>query len=171
LNQQSPALLLRRLAPWAVFGLLVAGCLVDKNDKCGDNQVLANNGLRCVCAEGFIVGDTGCVPCGDHEVPDPIQGCACDVGYARSGTSGPCTELPAGVTAPTGVGTPCASDADCAGFDADYCELAVSHTCLVQHCTPSPNSCFTGFDCCDFSRTPGFESLPTLCLASGLCPP
>jgi hypothetical protein len=112
-----------------------------------------------------------CVACGDHEVPDPTQGCACEEGYARAATGAACTELPAGVKAPTGVGTPCTSDADCAGFDADYCELAVSKTCLVQHCTVSPNSCFTGRDCCDFSHTPGFESLPTLCLQAGLCPP
>jgi hypothetical protein len=143
LDQQSAALHLKRLAPWALLALLAAGCLLDEDDKCGENQVLTANGLRCVCADGYVVSPDG--------------GCA--------------VAPPPDANGPTGVGTPCTSDADCATFDADYCELAVSKTCLVKNCTRSPNSCATGRDCCDFSHTAGFESLPTLCLAQGLCPP
>jgi hypothetical protein len=141
LAQHGAALRLRRLAPWGLVGFLAVGCLVDEDDKCGENQVLWTNGQRCVCAEGFVASaDGSCV-----------------------------TAAPPAPGAPTGVGTPCASDADCAAFDADYCELAVSRTCLVQNCTVSPNSCFQGFTCCSFAGVPGFESIPNICLVAGLC--
>ena len=140
---RSAASLLWRLAPWAIVGLLAAGCLVDDNDKCGANQVIWGDDARCVCADGYVVGATGCEP--------KPEG-------AGSG--------------PVGVNTPCTSDADCAAFpEATYCEMFVSHSCLVSNCTRSPNSCAAGWDCCSFANTPGFESLPTLCLATGLCPP
>ena len=61
LDQQRPALLLRRLAPWAVFGLLIAGCIYDADDRCGPNQVLWDNDRLCVCAEGFTYTAKGCV--------------------------------------------------------------------------------------------------------------
>ena len=59
---RSAASLLWRLAPWAIVGLLAAGCLVDDNDKCGANQVIWGDDARCVCADGYVVGATGCEP-------------------------------------------------------------------------------------------------------------
>ena len=70
-----------------------------------------------------------------------------------------------GVTNPTGEGQPCVSDADCAGFDASFCELFVSHTCLVRGCSVAPDSCSSGRECCDLTAF----GLPTLCLGAGLC--
>lgn len=165
LNQQSTALRLRRLAPWAVLGLLAAGCLVDSGDRCGPNQVLLPDETRCVCLEGYVAGTGGCVPCGANEVPDPVAGCACATGFVRAGAGAGCQALPAGVQAPTGVGKPCTAPGDCTGLDASYCESLVSHTCLVPNCTVSPDNCFTGSECCDFTSI----GLPPLCIGAGLC--
>ncbi|MEO8180532.1 MAG: hypothetical protein ABI895_16985 [Deltaproteobacteria bacterium] len=140
LEPQSPARRLRRLIPWGLVGLLAAGCLVDDDNRCGEHQVLWDNDLRCICAEGYVVSAEG--------------GCA-----------------PVDANAPTGVGTQCTSDADCAGFAADYCESLFSKTCLVKNCTLTPDNCFQGFECCSLSSIPGFESVPPLCVAQGLCAP
>jgi hypothetical protein len=141
LDRQSAALRLRRLAPWGVLALLATGCLIDDNDKCGENQKLTDNGLRCVCLDGYVVTTgVGCAP-----APPPDS------------------------NAPTGVGKPCASDADCAGLDADYCELFVSKTCLVKNCTVTPDSCYQGSECCSFAGVAGLETVPNICLATGLC--
>lgn len=67
---------------------------------------------------------------------------------------------------PTGVGRSCASSADCASFEATYCETLQSHVCLVEGCTKSPNTCFQGQDCCDLTVV----GLPTLCVPAGTCP-
>lgn len=90
-----------------------------------------------------------------------VDDAGCSGGYACNITETPSfCQRP-----PTGNGVPCTSDADCAGYDASYCEVFVSGTCLVRDCSVTPDSCFTGFECCDL--TP--YSLPTLCLAEGLC--
>jgi hypothetical protein len=128
---------------------------------------LAPWGFVGLLAVGCLVDDDN--KCGEHQVPwDNDLRCVCAEGYTVSADGG-CAPMAA--NAPTGVGKPCASDADCAAFDADYCELAVGKTCRVKNCMRNPSNCFEGFDCCDFSKTPGFESLPTLCLEAGLCPP
>jgi hypothetical protein len=136
---QRSSLLARCLAPLAFLGLLSVGCLYEENDRCGPNQVLWDNDRLCVCAEGFTYTPTGCVD-KSSVAPDP-----------------------------TGSGKPCTSDADCTGQAASYCELVVSHSCLVPNCTTGPDNCQTGFECCPFSTTPGFDTLPNLCLAAGLC--
>jgi len=136
LDQQRPTLLLRRLAPWAVFGLLVGGCVYDENDKCGPNEHLVDKDRLCVCDDGFTFSPAGCVE---------------------------------GVTDTTGSGKACTSDADCTGQAASFCELLVSHSCLVPNCTTGPDNCQTGFECCPFSTDPTFGGLPNLCLAAGLC--
>lgn len=46
------------------------------------------------------------------------------------------TDPPACRPVPTGQGTHCTTEADCAGFDADYCENMVAGTCLVSGCDP-----------------------------------
>jgi hypothetical protein len=102
--------------------------------------------------------------CGPNQhLEDKDRLCVCDDGF--SFTAKGCVE--GGMsTAPKA----CASDADCTDTGAaTYCELVVSRTCLIPNCSASPNDCPTGMECCPFSTTPGFDTLPNLCLAAGLC--
>ena len=166
LGQRSAALRLRRLVPWALSGLLGAGCLFDPDDRCGPNQVLSGDETVCQCVAGYVAGATGCVSCAENEVPDPVAGCACAEGYVRPAAGAVCTALPPDVHPPSGVGKACMAAADCAGLDASYCEAGFSHSCVVADCTVSPNSCFTGTECCDFTSF----GLPRLCIPAGMCP-
>jgi len=66
---------------------------------------------------------------------------------------------------PTGEDQPCRSEADCAGFEATFCDAFVTNTCMVRGCRVVPDSCFVGKECCDLSEF----GLPTLCVAAGVC--
>ncbi|HSU41720.1 MAG TPA: hypothetical protein VLJ38_19210 [Polyangiaceae bacterium] len=68
---------------------------------------------------------------------------------------------------PSGTGKACTSDADCTGTESTYCDLFVTHACLVQGCTVSPNNCFSGTECCDLSA---FGVPQPICVAEGGCP-
>jgi hypothetical protein len=70
----------------------------------------------------------------------------------------------AGTTA-SGEGQPCTSQNDCAGFDATFCDVFVTGSCLVRDCTVTPDSCSAGKECCDLTNF----GLPTLCIAEGAC--
>jgi len=51
---------------------------------------------------------------------------------------------------PTGLGEPCASDTDCAAYDASYCMLLFTpNMCMLPDCTTSPDDCPEGYTCCD----------------------
>lgn len=68
---------------------------------------------------------------------------------------------------PLGLESPCATQADCAGTEATYCETLISQSCLVQGCSLSANDCFEGWECCDASA----YGMPIpLCVPSGECP-
>lgn len=144
---------------------------------CGPNEVGA--GKTCTCRAGFIRSrSTGaCEPvsaalgsacdpdgagCSDPvystcyvprvETPYCTQsGCtsnaACGGGYACDTRQTPsvCVKLP------TGVGETCASDADCAAFEAKHCETYLLKTCLVKDCGSPEVTCFAGSVCCDYS--------------------
>ena len=153
---------------------------------CGEHEVVTPTGCSCdtgfsrggdgVCAE--VVGGIGTACTTDAECANPAYphcqtspggnyctslNCeaGCDADFSCNLAASPSYCL----RPPTGNGNACTSDADCAGKDANYCELFVSHTCLVNNCTASPDSCFTGSECCEFPGTP----IPSLCLAEGLC--
>lgn len=155
---------------------------------CGANEVVSATG--CICEPGYLRGDDGvCAEViggigsacsSDEECTHPSyphcqlgggggyctsQNCdaGCEGGFSCNLAAAPTyCQRP-----PTGAGTPCASDADCATFDASYCELFVSGTCLVRDCSVTPESCAAGFECCSF---PGLvPPIPNLCLAEGLC--
>ena len=110
--------------------------------------------------------------CGAYE-ETATDGCQCIEGYTKAGGNCIATNL----TIPdeelpqqTGVDTPCTSAADCAGFDANFCEMQVSGSCLVQACDPlDPKACSPGHHCCTFTS----RGLPNLCvsaeLSGGVC--
>lgn len=88
---------------------------------------------------------------------DCVGGYACDLGAAT----------PYCVRPPTGLQTPCATSADCAGFEASYCETVVAHVCLVAGCVVGGDDCFVGWSCCDLTSV-GIAT--TLCVPEGQCP-
>jgi hypothetical protein len=123
----------------------------------------------------IVATDAGrdCDPA-NPDCPSPLT-CHEPVGYC---TMTDCGECPAGFYCdtsttpsycqrpPTGQAAPCSSAADCAGFEATYCEMIQGHVCLVQGCTLSPNDCFYGWSCCDLTLLIGV----TLCVPDGECP-
>lgn len=146
----------------------------------------------CLCDEGYVETEDGqCAlapealgapcddasPCADPTYDRCIQldgkpgycttsecvtSADCSGGYACNTDAEPpfCQKPPDGLLAP------CATDADCASFEADYCETSYAHVCLIQDCSIEAQDCgFPGFACCDFS---GF-GLPNLCVPEGYC--
>lgn len=203
-----------------VLGALMA-CTYDPNNRCDQNEQLYGDGIKCVCVKGAAMTATGCVMCGENQVPGD-GGCACAPGYAPTADGGSCVAVPAGLgvacggdggscadptynhcegadagagyctntgcasssdcangygcsTAespsvclrpPSGMGQSCMTNADCAGTQATYCDTFVSHQCLVQGCTVTPNDCFVGWQCCDLS---GFGVPQPICVPMGAC--
>ncbi len=82
----------------------------------------------------------------------------CDGGYACNDT-GVC-ERP-----PSGLGQSCTSNADCEGTQATFCDLFVTHTCLVEGCSVDPDDCFSGYECCDLSAL----GIGPVCVPEGGC--
>ena len=153
---------------------------------CPDGEIVA--GAVCACAPGTVrdpatkacvVPPTGqgaacaaATPCETAEDPrctadgycsrdcsvsaDCVGGYACDLA----------AEVPYCVRPPSGQQQPCASNADCAGLEASYCETTVGHVCLVPGCAVGGDDCFIGWSCCDLT---GFLGT-TLCLPEGQCP-
>jgi hypothetical protein len=70
------------------------------------------------------------------------------------------------------VGQACASDADCAQYDARHCEIYLLKTCLVKDCAAEAVSCYAGSVCCDYSRAflPLSVCLQVENLENGACP-
>lgn len=90
-------------------GLMLTGCLVDSEDRCGENQTFA--GIYCVCEEGTIplADGSGCQKCGEHETPSNGM-CVCEPGYVRASADSACTEQT------EGLGTRCDPEAStCTG--------------------------------------------------------
>jgi hypothetical protein len=91
-----------------------------------------------------VLGDaTGyCTSVGCSLTDDPCSG-----GYACNTTATPgyCQRPP------SGVGQSCASDADCAGTDATFCEYLQGKICYVEGCSLTKNDCFPGQVCCDLT--------------------
>jgi hypothetical protein len=111
----------------------------------GDNAV-------CVCEEGAAPTATGCVPCGEHEVPGST-GCVCETGYARS--SGSTCEA-----VPTALGAACSETEPCEDATFDHCQLGASHTgyCTSAGCASS-SECVGGY-ACDTKSQPSFCKRP-----------
>jgi hypothetical protein len=160
---------------------------------CGANEV-PGNGV-CDCAAGYtrstadgscqeapsamgLACDLSSAPCADskystcHATSGSMGYCTsvgcttsadCQGGYACDATATPAfCKRP-----PVGAGRACQSSTDCAGTEATYCDLMVTHQCLVQGCKRTPDDCFTGTVCCDLSM---FGVAQPICVLPGTCP-
>jgi hypothetical protein len=151
-------------------------------------------GGGCVCEDGYerlgedaactVLPDSGAgADCADAACTDPVfsycaeapnadryctsRGCVttadCPDTYAcaKSAQGSFCQRTPRGMT------SPCESDDDCAGYEANFCETLLSHSCLVQGCSLSQNDCFEGWECCDVTS----YGMPIpICIPEGNCP-
>ncbi len=170
------------------FGLSGQECL-----PCADNEVSNPTG-PCECAQGLIRLAAGepCTealgqPCtSDEECPSANfahcrleaesgyctqQDCAvgggdCPGDYACNDRTDPSfCERP-----PTGLGTECSSDEDCAGFEAAYCEVVAEHMCLLEGCATDPGICHGDWVCCDIGLISASLCIPPDELTDGACP-
>jgi hypothetical protein len=139
----------RRKAPWIVLGFIASGCVLDKDDMCGPNQVIFGDDERCVCADGYAYTPTGCVACGENEVSS-ANGCACAPGYGRADAAEACEPIP------EGVGTPCTVDADCLNATYSHCQISPigEGYCTSQNCTTDAD-CDGGYQCV-LGETPSY---------------
>ena len=201
----------------------IAACVYDPNDRCDANQVLTAGTCICDKSAGYANGTSGCVLCGEHQVPGE-SACVCAPGYGQQSNDAPCEPIPetlgtecdtsntpacADVTVnycfatlgttgyctssgctkngdctggyicntsvapsycqrpPTGQGEACATNADCANYEANYCE-PMGLKCYTQGCTSSPDNCFPGYACCPLGDMGA--PVPNLCMLTGSCP-
>lgn len=179
-----------RLLVWWLLALAAgqaAGCAIDDEDACSENQVLkASDDFRvCVCdeAHGYVFDSAmkhGCKRCGKGMV---VHNGACvaqsggATGAVDGGADASAADAAAGEDAaseplPTGLGASCSSNADCAAFDATFCDSFMSHSCLVEKCATGENACPGGWACCDFSALLSGLSIctPEDQLSNGECP-
>ncbi len=162
---------------------------------CGANEVAGND--VCTCAPGFSRAAAGS-PCTDvppglgaacqkdadcveaafptcHVLGDgsgycTSTGCAsssdCFASYACDTAASPAYC----VRPPTGSGVSCASDADCAGTEATFCEIFNTHVCYVKDCSLTKNDCFPGKECCDLTKASLGTITSPICVDAGSCP-
>lgn len=90
---------------------------------------------------------------------------SCDGGYACDTAA-----TPSYCARPRqGEGQSCASQEDCAGTEATFCETFMSHVCYVEGCAVGGNDC-PGKECCDLAGPSGGLIKKTICVALGTCP-
>jgi hypothetical protein len=142
---------------------------------CGPHQKLDSKADHavCVCEEGWTV-DT------------KTNQCVCEEGSALDKKTGECEPvevMDAGASPEdagdeadssvkpdgcggTGLGCECKSDADCKGYDADYCVLddptveGEFRVCIYDCKTPGSDECPEGSKCCQFINLSGAICLP-----------
>lgn len=144
---------------------------------CGENQTAVQN--ACVCKPGFSRPSASdvCKPEAQTATCTADADCAAATPYcARKGSEpGYCTRTDCTANAdctvgwsceqtpttrycarpPTGFGLPCQSNADCAGFDASYCEVLSTHTCILAGCATRERTCPSEWTCCDYASLIG----------------
>jgi len=95
---------LRHPRCWLSAGLaLIAGCMVDDDDVCGENQVEKNGYFRaCECTKTTVPSEDGrsCRPCGVNEHAQSGM-CVCNDGFIRPDAGAPCTASAASRTVET----------------------------------------------------------------------
>jgi hypothetical protein len=126
-----------------------AGCVLDSSERCGPNQMIAGETERCACVPQAVFTPTGCVLCGENEVPGATA-CECAPGFVR-GAGGVC-EMAVAVP---GLGDPCSTDMPCTDATYNHCattSIAQSY-CTKTGCT-SDADCSNGYGC----DTSGAES-------------
>jgi hypothetical protein len=154
--------------------LALTGCLVDDNNVCGENQ-REFTGLSdgCVCVMGTVPNDdgVGCKPCPAGQSAMSGRCVADKPATPDAGGSDAMSMMPAR-NGTVGQGMTCATSADCASFDATFCETQQSKTCLVRDCATGERVCADDRVCCDFSALASFgPTFAEFAATNGVCVP
>jgi hypothetical protein len=161
---------------------------------CDDNE--QPSGSQCVCKDGFAraTADSPCTQSSIGAACSATQPCAADFPHCEATPDGTgyCTLAgcssnavcpagfscePSGATRvckklPSGLGVPCTTAADCASYEADYCESFTARSCLLSPCAGGEKLCPSEWGCCDYGALLAGLSI---CLApeqlpNGTCP-
>ena len=173
----------------ALPAVLTASCSLDDADACDEHQVLVTRASGqefrvCVCdeAHGYVIDSVaghGCKACAKGTV---AQNGMCtkvaetiDAGAPASDDAAmpdAAMSKPDEPAMPSGLGEMCTGNADCASFDATFCDSVMTHTCLVEKCATGENACPASWACCDFSALLAGLSIcvPEENLTGGACP-
>ncbi|HEY6876477.1 MAG TPA: hypothetical protein VI299_00610 [Polyangiales bacterium] len=176
--------------PNAVFNASGVGCT-----PCAANEVVQNG--ACVCAEGFTRPSAGvaCQPSAAGASCSASVPCGSDFPYCvgESGPNGYCStpgctknaDCPVNWTCEregstrycrkpvSGLGLPCETSDQCAGYDANYCEIFVAHACILQGCAVKAVECPNEWICCDLTSLfaqPISFCIPPERTKNGSCP-
>lgn len=129
----------------------------------------------CICKAGFAKDDESgaCEPSELGAACSAASDCAAEYPYCAGLGSGGgfCTTSGCGANAdceggwtceregserycktpPSGLGSACQSNEDCASFDAKLCDTLQSHQCLLAGCATGDSVCPNEWACCDYS--------------------
>ncbi|QQR91853.1 MAG: hypothetical protein IPJ88_09210 [Myxococcales bacterium] len=133
--------------------LLALSCLVDNNERCEAGQILDRYGL-CSCPPAEVLGDDGCIPCGENEIAIGSS-CQCLDGFQRSPLSCACFA--------EALGTECNETEGCADPIYSYCfrpEGADSGYCTVSGCTTDEDCELTEGYICERTATTNYCKRP-----------
>lgn len=168
-----------------VWSFAAGGCAIEGDSACDEHQLYVRGGTFiehrvCVCDQdaGYIFDRQkgyGCKLCADGQTAangqcvnaQATSDASTDPDGSEDAADGSVSDAP-----PSGLGEPCDSTSDCAGFDAKYC-VPIQNVCMVDQCATRVNRCWSGAVCCDFSLL--FSGL-SLCVPSdqlsqeGTCP-
>jgi hypothetical protein len=149
------------------LALVASACLVDLDDRCGDNQRYDADNANCVCDGDFELQGNECVACAENEVGSP-SGCACAEGFARATPEAACEPL-------AGLGQDCGDDGECGDERYPHCQIEADAE--VGYCTAS--DCSSADDCpsdygCNSRQAPSYcerppEGLGRACESSDEC--
>jgi len=140
-----------RLGALVLTGALFLGCLYDADDRCSPGTVF--DGVVCLCAEGSVLTDDGCVVCGENEVAGS-GACVCASGFSRASEGAPCEE------APSTLGVACdTTSAPCADAAYDVCHVTTGSAGYCTEGCASSTDCEGGF-ACDVAATPPYCRRP-----------
>jgi hypothetical protein len=149
------------------LAFLGQGCLVDLDNRCGENQHYDSEAANCACDTDFARQGNVCARCGENETGSP-DGCVCVEGFSRATPDAACEALAA-------LGQDCSSDADCGDERYDYCRIedgADAGYCTAPGCN-SAADCPTDYGC-NTRSAPSFcekppEGLGDACKSSADC--
>jgi hypothetical protein len=131
---------LRALILSGIIAAAASGCVLESN-RCGPNEMIYGDIERCVCVPNAANTGTGCVLCGENEVPG-ANSCVCAPGFMRDAGTMACVAVPAG------LGTACDATTPCADATFNHCATSANGSgyCTSTGCTSSAD-CGNGYVC------------------------
>ncbi len=141
INQKSQMMALLLIALLGIACIICASCDPAMDDRCGDDYVLNVDHCNPKVTESTT--------------PPPSADSGMDGGNAAITDAG----------MPTGMGDPCADQADCEGFEASFCAMdpRVSEgNCTLENCSiGAADQCPREWKCC---KMPPYISYPAFCI-------